>query len=319
MELDILLWLQSLATTWLDYVFGGITYLGSEYFYLAALCLLYWCVDVRGTLRLFVVFLSSVYLSGAVKEIVAAPRPFQAYPELIRPRFVETAPDPSFPSAHAMDAVVFWGYLGMVLRRRWLYIVAVVVVLLIALSRLYLGLHWPLDVLGGLVLGLLLLGFAYIVLRLLAGTPLRARFPLTLLLSLVPLLFFVLFPSHSSAKSMGVLLGAIVGHQFERRYIDFPVRRPLWQQALKLVIGLGGALALLVGLSGVLAPLPTMPEALRYIPGETTTMPAWGGFLYGWGNELPVLLRYTLVGLWCALAAPGLFRLILGKEERTAS
>jgi membrane-associated phospholipid phosphatase len=317
MELNILLWLQSLATWWLDWIMGGITYLGSEYFYLAALCLLYWCVEVRGTLRLFVVFMSSVYLGGAIKELVGALRPFQAYPNLIHARFVETAPDPSFPSAHAMDSVIFWGYLCLVFRKRWLYIITPILVVLIALSRLYLGLHWPLDVLGGLVLGLLVLGFAYLILRLLAGTPIQARFPVTLLLCLAPLLFFVLLPSHGGAQTMGVLFGCILGYQLERRYISFPVRLPAWKQAIKLVLGLAGAIAILVGLGGVLSPLAVTPEVVRNIPGEATSMPAWGGFLYGWGNELPVLLHYTLVGLWCTLAAPGLFRLIFGKEKQS--
>lgn len=314
MELNWLLWLQSLATPWLDTVMGGITNLGSEYFYLAILCFLYWCVDVRGTLRLFVLFLCTVYLGGALKEIVGRLRPFQAFPNLIHARYTETAGDMAFPSGHALDATVFWGYLAMVVRRRWLYVVAPIVIVLVSFSRLYLGLHWPTDVLGGVLIGLLFLGTAYILLRLLAGMPMRAKFPVTLVLTLPPLLFFAFFPSHSSAQSMGSLFGALLGHLIERQYIHFPVRRPWWQQALKVVIGLAGVLLILIGLSAVLAPLPSaMPSALPHEPGAEPPLPILG--LAGWAGEVPVLARYALVGLWASLLAPALFRLFFGPDK----
>jgi membrane-associated phospholipid phosphatase len=307
-ELDFLLWLQSLATPWLDTVMGAITQLGSEYFYLVALCFLYWCVEVRGTMRLFVIFLLSVYIGGALKELVGRLRPFQEYPELIQARFTDTAPDLAFPSAHALHSTVFWGSLAMMMRRRWLYIVAPILVLLIGFSRLYLGLHWPTDVLGGLVLGLVILGFAYAILRLLDSNPVQVKFPAGLALAVVPLFFFVLFPAHSGAQNMGVLFGAIVGHLVERRYIRFPVRRVWWQQAVKLAIGLAGALGLMLGLSAVLAPWQTAIDAVRFTPAANPPL------LWGLVGESLTLLRYALVGLWCTLAAPGIFRLLFGRD-----
>jgi len=311
-ELDILLWLQSLATPWLDAIFGAITKLGSEYLYLAAMCFLYWCVEVRGALRLFVLFFLTVYLGATIKECTARLRPFQEYPTLIQPRFTETAGDMSFPSAHTLHSTVFWGYLAMVVRRRWLYILAPILVVLIGFSRLYLGLHWPTDVLGGLLLGLVVLGFAYVTLRLLASMPIRARFPVTLVLAVVPLFFYALFPTHSGAQSMGVLFGATVGHLVERQYIHFPVRRAWWQQALKLIIGLSGALLLMLGLSSVLAPWQTSIDAIRVTAGANP--PILGRGLADWAGEIPTLVRYALVALWCTFVAPAIFRVLFGRD-----
>jgi len=169
---DLLLWLRAHSTLWLDTVMGVTTYLGSDYFYLAALSFLYWCVDSLGTMRLFVLFLSSFYLGDAVKEITRLPRPFQVHPE-IEPRFAETAEGFAFPSGHALQATVFWGWLAISFRKRWLYIAAPILALLIGFSRLYLGLHWPRDVLAGLVIGLAILGFAYVLMRVLASTRIR--------------------------------------------------------------------------------------------------------------------------------------------------
>ncbi len=311
--LDFLLWLQNLSTGWLDTIMGGITQLGGEYFFIAAFGFLYWCVDVRGSMRLFILFCSSLYLTGALKEITAVPRPFQAYPEQIDARLVDTAEEASFPSGHAVNSVVFWGYLAMAFRRRWLYVVAPIIVLLVGFSRLYLGLHWPLDVLGGIIVGLILLGFAYLMLRLSASVPIQARFPATLILCLVPLFFFLLFPSKVAARSMGVLFGGVLGHLLERHYVRFPVRRPAWQQVLKMLIGLAGALLLLVGLGALLGPLAPTAGQVKVVPGGGP--PLLGGSAAGWGWEILTFVRYALVALWATLAAPALFLLLFGRGE----
>ncbi|MGB9722475.1 MAG: phosphatase PAP2 family protein [Chloroflexia bacterium] len=311
--LDILIWLRQHAMPWLDLVMGGITYLGSNYFYLAALALLYWCVDVAGTMRLFVLLLSSVYLHEVLKELTAVERPITLLRSLLpssqQPRFTETAGGFSFPSGHTQDAIVFWGYLAIALRKRWLTVVVPLIVLLMAFSRLYLGLHWPLDILGGMALGLLILWFGYIILRLLAGLPVQARFPATLLFGLLPPAFYLLFPTHYAAVSMGALCGAVLGHIVERRSIRFRVHLPFWQQVLKVVIGLAGALLLLVG--GRLL-LPAAPPAESWVQGAVPEGTSGFGILLA---ELPTFGLYALVGVWCTLLAPAVFRFLFGREE----
>jgi len=312
--LGFLLWVRAHATPWLDAIMGGISYLGTEYFYLPALCFLYWCIDAAGTLRLFVLFLCSFYLRDAVKEIARVPRPFQVHPQL-QARFTETAEGFAFPSGHAVDSTVFWGYLAISMRKRWLYVVAPAMVVLIGFSRLYLGLHWPRDVLWGLVFGLVILGLGYVLIRLLAGVPIRARFPATLVLLLVPLLLFLLLPSHGGAQSMGALFGAGLGYLLERQYVRFRVRGPAWQQLLKTTIGLAGAFLLLFGLRALFEPLLPSISTVSLVPESTP--PAFRGFLYGRGYESLTFVRYTLVGLWATLVAPALFRLFFGREEES--
>lgn len=312
-ELGVLLWVQSWATPWLDAVMGAITYLGSEYFFLAALGFLYWCVDVKGTLQFFIVLLSSVFLNSAVKELAGLPRPFQAYPDRIDAAHVYTAEGYAFPSGHAQNSTVFWGYLALSFRKRWLYIAAPVLIALVAFSRVYLRVHWPRDVLWGIVFGLVILGCSYVLLRLLAGTPVQAQFPSTLLLCLIPILLFLLFPSHGGAQSMGVILGASLGYILERRYVCFATRRPLWQQVLKLVIGLAGAFILLFGLRALFDPLLPSVEGIRL--STEAHPPAFRGFLHGRGYESLTFVRYALVGLWSTLIAPAIFRYLFGAEE----
>ena len=101
---------------------------------------------------------SPIYSS--LKLVVNRPRPT---PDLVR--VFQAEPGNSFPSGHAFLAIVFWGLLAYFastrLQRRSLRVVTLsgllMIILLIGASRVYLGAHWPSDVLGGYVVGAVLL------------------------------------------------------------------------------------------------------------------------------------------------------------------
>jgi membrane-associated phospholipid phosphatase len=104
-------------------------------------------------------WLSSPIDSG-LKLVVNRPRPT---PDLVR--VFQDEPGNSFPSGHAFLAIVFWGFLAYLasarLQRRSLRMlvlsVSVVIIVCIGASRVYLGAHWPSDVMGGYVVGALFL------------------------------------------------------------------------------------------------------------------------------------------------------------------
>ena len=112
---------------------------------------------------------------------------------------------------------------------------------------------------------------------------------------------------------MGVIFGAALGYPVERHYIHFATRRPIWQQALKLLIGLTGAFLLLFGLKALLKPL--IPVPLQSFPVNGSP-PVLGSetFVEHWIEAL-TFFRYTMIGLWATLIAPAIFRLLFGREE----
>jgi membrane-associated phospholipid phosphatase len=276
--LQVVLWLQRFSP-WLDLPFITFTMLGEELFYLLALPGLYWCVNRRLGARLTLLFLLSAYLNAAAKFVVNQPRPFEYDP---RVRQLALAPGGGLPSGHAQNAVVVWGYLAIQIRRAWLWWLAGLLIVFISLSRLYLGVHFPTDLVGGHLLGAALLGL-FLWLEPTAEIWLKAKgliWQLGLAV-VVPLLMVYLFPADEGVTVSAVMLGLGLSFVLERRWLGFEVDGPWRLRALRFALGTVVLLGLWLGLRLAFA---------------------------GWEPEnLFRFFRYGLMGLWGALGGPWLF------------
>ncbi|MBB6098339.1 hypothetical protein HNR42_001764 [Deinobacterium chartae] len=156
---------QVLGPNWQSF-FLFITQLGSDYAYIAVLTLYYWLVDPRMGRALGVFFGLSVTVNEALKPLLDLKRPYEVNPGIASEAARLTAGPlnehhPGFPSGHAQVTATLWLTMAWQQRRRWLWIVATVLVLLVSFSRLYLGVHYPIDVLAGLGIGVLLAWLAW--------------------------------------------------------------------------------------------------------------------------------------------------------------
>ena len=144
-------YLQGFASPLLDVSAQAISDLGSEQGYIALLLAVYLGFDASIGRRVGVYLLLAFTLNFHLKELFGTVRPFHERPEILRS--TEEDLGPGFPSGHAQAATAFWGYLALRVRRWWFWAIAILVMLLIALTRLYLGVHVPVDVLGGILIG----------------------------------------------------------------------------------------------------------------------------------------------------------------------
>ena len=155
---QILLFAAAHRSEVLDHFFRGMTWLGSLYM-LAPLAVLLVTVLLYfqkrwEALLLVVGFGGAALLAHLAKALLARPRPDLVDPVIALPA------DGSFPSAHTAQIVAFALCAVLVVRRtlpEWQYAAGVVAVLLIAVvatSRVYLQVHYPSDVLGGIALGI---------------------------------------------------------------------------------------------------------------------------------------------------------------------
>jgi hypothetical protein len=261
----------------LDLPFKLLSLLGNEGFYLFLLPLIYWCLDRRTGARLAVLFLVSAYLNSAAKVLFAQPRPFEYDP---RVRALVSAAGGGLPSGHTQHSVVVWGLLAMRSGTIWSWSIAVFLMLAIPLSRLYLGVHFPGDLLGGYLLGaLLLIAFHKAGPRIEFMT---AHTRLTLALVLPAGMIF-LSPSGDPAciSSGAALMGMSVGMILERRWVGFHSGGSWWKRLLRLLLGMAVSVAIWAGLKTAFASLE--PETFYRV------------------------LRYGLLGFWAALGAPWIF------------
>lgn len=151
--LDWVLTLQQLSPA-LDGVMRALSFFGDEVFFSAFVPFLYWCVDATLGLRVLAILVGSDCVNDVVKWTVHAPRPFWVDAQ-VKALSLESAY--GLPSGHAQNAAAIWPTLARVVRARWAAIAAVLLILGISISRLYLGVHFPQDVLAGWVIGMVIL------------------------------------------------------------------------------------------------------------------------------------------------------------------
>ncbi len=278
--LQVIAWFQQFSPA-LDRPFQVFTLLGGEEFFLLLLPLVYWCLDRRIGSRLIIAFLLGVYVNAVAKTLAAQPRPAEYAPG--RVKVLWEASGYGFPSGHAQHAVVVWGYLATQARRRWVWALTAVMTVFIPLSRIYLGVHFPHDILGGYAVGLVLL-FLYLRLEPGIGRWLGEKglaWQLGVALA-APLLLILLFTTDDSVTAGATLMGMSVGFALERRWIRFDSAGPPWKRVARYLLGIAVMMTLWLGLRIVFTGLE--PATLfRFV-------------------------RYGLVGVWGALGAPWAFR-----------
>lgn len=271
-DVALIRWLQTFSSPFLDNLFLVITSLGSTYFYMLLLPFIYWAVDRTVGRRVGGVFMASMWLNGLLKEIFSLPRPSPADVKVL-----STEPSPGFPSGHAQGSTTLWGALALSFRRGWFTCLAVTLIILISFSRLYLGAHFPGDVLGGLLLGLFFLWGMTAVQKRKIGSRLSMRMKM-LLYTVIPLLLFPLYQNSAQEQLIGFFIGFFTADLLTDYVAPFVPRVSLKQQILKLVIGYAGFIALIV-------------LHVLFLP-----------------VGLPSVFGYSLIGVWIALLAPAIFR-----------
>jgi membrane-associated phospholipid phosphatase len=287
--IEVVLWFQQFSPA-LDLPFKSLTFLGDPEFFLILMPLIYWCLDRRMGARLLILFLISAYFNSVAKVIANQPRPFAYDP---RVKALVHASGGGLPSGHTQGAVVVWGYLASQVRRRQLWILAGFLMIGIPVSRLYLGVHFPTDLLGGYILGALLLVLYLRFVSKMEAWLIQKGFIWQMGLAMgLPIFFICVNPKGSidALKASSVLVGVAPGIILERRWIQFCSGGKLSRRILRFILGFMVLIGIWLGLKIALAGMA----------------PVW----------LFRIVRYALVGWWCAFGAPWLFvRLGLAETE----
>jgi membrane-associated phospholipid phosphatase len=308
--MDIILIFQNLGD-WLVPAAKFFSFLGSDEFYLLIIPAMYWCIDRPIGARMAVLLFVTASVSDILKLVFHSPRPFWVSRD-IKALSAETSF--GFPSNHAQIAVVLWGTWAASLRKAWVWLIAGFFVLMIGLSRVALGVHFPNDVIFGWVIGaLLLLAFSSLekpFLKWLNSLSLSMQIVIIFIFALAILLSGILMISLESSSSLpaewidngsiagatpdpfsldvfsataGGFFGIALGLILINRWGGFSPKGKVWKRIVRYMLGMVGIMILYAGLKAV---FPSgddiLPQALR-------------------------IVRYICVTFWLSAGAPWLF------------
>ena len=276
---------------------------GSAGAYMLLIALVYWCIDEKKGLRLGITLLVSAWINLALKFILDQPRPF----------FPGFAPDIALvpetlgglPSGHAQNSLVICFILASWGKKAWHFAAAAAFCLLMAFSRIYLGVHFPTDILGGwLVGGIVLCAYFF------AGRHIEAHLtvgaPRAGLLSVAALSFAMILyrPLPEMLLPAGMILGMGIGFYLCARHVGLsPVllsAKPGFSQCLILLARFASGAA---------------TTAVIFILCEKLT----NALQYLHNTDLFAFLRFAVIAVWITAGAPYVFRLLRllpGKENR---
>jgi glycerophosphoryl diester phosphodiesterase len=243
------------------------TQLGGTLFYVVALLIAYWVYNKRAAIALTCILIVSIISEYYLKVIIANERPPASnwYPGVDPPNY-------STPSGHSQNSATLYGWLTARVKTWWMALISIIMVVLIGVSRIYLGVHYVGDVLLGWGIGIVIvLLFVYLEkpardylsrykTEHLLFVLLIVGFLLTLLAALLPQP-----PNDNLGAYGGLTMGLAVGLILEMRFVNFsnePREGQKWRLVLRVVIGL----ILVIGVMGVLGLfLPTEVLWLRTI------------------------------------------------------
>ena len=264
-ELQFLKWLESIRTGFFTSLFEGITILGEETLVILFVVALWFAVDSRLAQKVFFVTICSMGLNGVVKNIAQVPRPFD---KGIVPVRQETATGFSFPSGHTQNFSTWSTLFAIKFKKTWLTVLVAVFIALVAFSRLYLGVHYPSDVIVGVALGV---GMAFLGDYLFERVKDVKKLYVAVLIIFAPFIVYFLIVAHERFadffKVFGMMGGLTLIAFLQEKSEPLSYDVPWWKKLIRIVIGVAIAFVLKEGLkifkmSGVHVEL--LVDTLRY-------------------------------------------------------
>jgi len=235
---------QTFASPTLDAMVYWLTNLGSEQAYIVLMLIVFVGISPKIGQRLGITLLMSFYINQQAKAFFDTARPFTLDPSLARSEeAIQTALGPGFPSGHAQAGATFWSLAALYIQKTWFWIVAILLIAALGLSRIYLGVHLPIDVWAGFIMGavIALIGFwAFPYLSDLKATPKTLSVIITLLISYG--LHFI-FPTADSGTILGATAAFIIGPVVIKHKLSPSVTKRIILTLIALVLAFGVLIA----------------------------------------------------------------------------
>lgn len=300
LQLDILMMIQSLRNDILTAIFTFFTVCTEVPVITVLSAILYWCVDKKSGQRIIFALSGSLNINGAMKNYIKMPRPIGS--EGLESLRIETATGYSFPSGHTQTCTTFWTSLMILFKKNWIYIVGIIMILGAGLSRLYLGVHWPTDVIGGWIFGIIL-SIVFIKIFDYIDESKNYYILIGILAVFAVITFYI--GGQDLYKMFGLYTGFVLGYIVEDTYIQFDTsivekRKNIFAKKTLSFEGIGKKIIrFIIGLISLLA----IYLLFKYL--ESAFM------INKWEDIMNVFeyIKYTFIVFWGIAGAPVLFKI----------
>ena len=239
--LDFIRAVQSIASPALTAVVKAITFLGNPEFCIVLILVLAWCNNEKKAFRLSLLLGLSTGLNYVVKDALKVPRPYEVDSSVM----LMTESDFATPSGHAQNSAILWPFLmkniNALQKKKFnalKLIIAFALPLLIGFSRVYLGVHYPSDVLAGWAIG-----FLFVLCEFVLGVRIAKAFEkiqhhsLKVLVCFLPC-FLLLCINNQQIKMPAFIFGLAVGRIYITEKGGFSAKNgKLYQKVLRVLVG----------------------------------------------------------------------------------
>ncbi|MFL7838293.1 MAG: phosphatase PAP2 family protein [Candidatus Promineifilaceae bacterium] len=303
--LEFIRWLQ---TTWpqLQGFFLGVSSLGREEFYLVILTLVYWCINKKAGRMMGYLLFFAVVVNTMLKHALRQPRPFWIDPQV----GLEKTGGYGIPSGHTQYATALYFLVAYLIGGFWIWLAAGILVLLMALSRIYLGAHFPQDVLGGFLVGGILLALVILwdrrIVKRFKKRILGQRMFIALMVVFVLCVIYLIMLFLIGEPNLSVPWASYIPEAELASYKEM-------SSGIGILLGFSVGIVLENSRIRFRADGPIGKRIVRYLVGIITTVVVWQGFGMIVPDDplslvLPLrFIQYFLLAFWAAYYAPWLF------------
>ena len=264
--MEFLHWLENIRMPVLNEIMLGITYLGDEIAFLVIALILFWCVDKRRGYYILSVGFIGTMANQFMKLWFRIPRPW-VLDSTLNPmeQALEGAGGFSFPSGHTQTSVGTFGGIAYTAKNKVVKIVSLIIAVLVPFSRMYVGVHTPLDVGVAAVMAVVLIFLVKPFVTSRNGKLFPVLMAIMTVLAVGYLCFVELYPFpadidperlasgvRNAYTMMGCLIGLLVVYIVDEKWLHFPVKSVWWAQIIKVVVGLLMVLAIKSGAKEIL-------------------------------------------------------------------
>lgn len=254
-EMKIMEWFYQIGNKFLDVFFWLISQLGGSIVIILFMSTTYWVINKNNGKKMAYAIITSMSFNNFLKSLFGARRPFEfeGYEHLKKLEgtpLSSHATGSSFPSGHSQNSASAFASLILYFKKKWISILSICFIILVPISRLYLGVHFPHDVFVGTFIGLL---FAFLSFKLLQKSNKMGLIYLITCAIFTPFLFLK-NTNYDFFRSYGLLIGAGLGILFEEKFINFETNN-LSKKNIILRLLIGFSILLVLYMGGKLIPV----------------------------------------------------------------